>query len=97
MVNSLTTNSFVSAETKKLSMEEFIQLASQNDQFFEVILIDVLELNYRKALHLPAKDIVLSIKSQYDFMLSQDREEPEMTMSLNKLFPYTGTEGGLVL
>ena len=74
-----------------LGVEEFVKLAAQNDTRFEEILIDELALQYRKDLNLPARDLILSIKAQYDFFLSQDREEPESTVSLEKLFPYFGT------
>lgn len=77
---------------KALSIEEFIWLATQNDTYFEEILIDQLKLDYRKDLYLPSRDIVLDIKGQYDFILGSDREDPEATVSLSKLFPYTGTE-----
>jgi outer membrane protein TolC len=78
-------------EAKVLSIEEFIQLTTQNDTVFDEILIDQLRLKYRKDLRLPARDIVLSVKAQYDFFLDQDREEPEVGVALSKLFPYTGT------
>jgi len=98
--------SFVSISTAQLSnisveksnngriitINEFIKLATKNDTEFEKILIDELPLQYRKDLNLPARDIVLEIKGQYALFLSQDREEPEATVSLSKLFPYSGTE-----
>lgn len=75
-----------------ITINEFIKLATKNDTEFEKILIDELPLQYRKDLNLPARDIVLEIKGQYALFLSQDREEPEATVSLSKLFPYSGTE-----
>ncbi len=77
---------------KILSIQEFIQLATQNDTEFEEILIDELPLQYQKSLNLPAGDIVLSVKGQYDFIVDQNRDEPEATVSLSKLFPFTGTD-----
>jgi len=78
-------------EGRVLSLQEFIDLAVQKDAEFEKILIDELSLQYEKDLELPARDLVLSVKSQYDFMLDQDREEPGGSVSLQKLFPFTGT------
>lgn len=75
-----------------LTIVDFIDLAAKKDTVFETILIDELPLKYRKDLELPARDIVLGVKSQYDFILSQNREEPDAAVSLSKLFPYTGTE-----
>ncbi|MFH1359705.1 MAG: TolC family protein [Candidatus Omnitrophota bacterium] len=97
---SLVTYSYVSAQNssvqqeneKNLSIQDFITLATKNDTAFEEILIDALKLNYRKDLNLPARDLVLSVKGQYDFFLSQDREDPAVSVSLSKLFPFTGTE-----
>jgi len=79
-------------EAKTLSIEEFIRLATQNDTVFEEILIDEMKLQYSKDLNLPARDLVLEVKGQYDFMLNQDRGDPDMSVSLSKLFPYAGTE-----
>lgn len=76
---------------RKISIDEFISLATKNDTVFEQILIDELVLQYRKDLKLPANDIVVAVKGQYDFMLSQNREEPATAVSLSRLFPYTGT------
>jgi len=81
-----------SDKARIITMEEFIKLATQNDTEFEEILIDELPLQYRKDLNLPAQDIILEVKGQYDLFLSQDREEPEAAVSLSKLFPYVGTE-----
>ena len=76
-----------------ITIDEFIKLATENDTEFEEILIDELPLQYRKDLNLPARDIVLEVKGQYDLFLSlEDREEPEAAVSLSKLFPYLGTE-----
>ena len=76
---------------KVLSLNEFIRLASKNDTAFEEILIDELTLQYSRDIDLPAKDIVLAVKTQYDLYFDQDREEPETSLSLSKLFPMTAT------
>ncbi len=78
-----------------LGLDEFIVLATGRDTEFEEILIDELTLQYQKALLLPAGDIVLSVKHQHEFFLSQDRDSPDTTVSLSKLFPFTGTEIGV--
>ncbi len=75
-----------------LPFKEFIRLATTNDTEFEQILIDELTLTYQKALQIPAKDLVFSVKQQHEMYLSQNRESPDTTLGLSKLFPYTGTE-----
>ena len=80
------------AKLELLPLEEFIRLVSENDTNFEEILIDELKLKYKRPLALPARDLVLSLKSQYDFVLYKDRGNIENTLSLSKLFPFTGTE-----
>ena len=85
----------VSAEDKTpraIPLDEFIKIAAKNDTEFEEILINELKLNYTKDLVLPARDIVLAVKHQYDFILNQDRNQLENAVGLSKLFPYTGTE-----
>ena len=77
---------------KPLSLEEFIRQATEADTVFEEILIDRLKLDYRKDLYLPAKDFVVSLKGQYDLFLDQDRSAIDSSISLEKLFPFTGTE-----
>lgn len=83
------------ADTKKtraLPISEFVQLATQNDTVFEQILIDNLILKYRHATLLPTNDVILSVKTQYNYYLSQDRGEPELSMSLSRLFPTADTD-----
>ena len=75
----------------ELALEEFLELAIEKDTEFEKILIDELALQYEKALNLPAGDLVLEVKAQYDFILDQEREEPGGSVGLSKLFPFTGT------
>jgi len=82
----------VATEGRILPLEEFIDLSVKKDTVFEEILIDELTLKYQKDLNLPARDLVLSVKTQYDFILDQNREETGGSVSLEKLFPYTGTE-----
>jgi outer membrane protein TolC len=85
----------LTSEQKVLCFEDFLELAVSNDSEFEEILIDELTLKYQKALQLPAKDIVLSVKQQHEFFYSQDRNSPDTEVSLTKLFPYTGTKVSL--
>ena len=75
-----------------LSISKFIELATKNDLTFETILIDELSLQYRRDILIPDSDILIDAKYQYNFYLSQDRSEPEATVSLSKLFPYSGTQ-----
>ncbi len=77
---------------QSLSFEAYIQRATTSDAEFEQILIDELTLKYQKDLQLPARDLVLSVKQQHEFFFSQDRESPDTTVGLSKLFPLTGTE-----
>jgi hypothetical protein len=79
-------------DARGLSIKEFVELATANDTVFDEILIDELKLRYRRDLVLPAKDIILSVKAQYDLFLGQGREEPEVKLSLSRLFPFRGTE-----
>ena len=77
---------------KILPLEEFVTLAVKKDAEFEKILIDELSLQYEKDLNLPANDLVMAVKAQYDFLFNQDREEPGGSVSLSKLFPFAGTD-----
>ncbi|MBN1493848.1 MAG: TolC family protein [Candidatus Omnitrophica bacterium] len=77
-----------------LTLEEYINGAIENDTAFQAILINEMALKYQKDLRLPARDIVLDVQGQYDFVLDQDREDPEATIALSKLFPNLGTTVG---
>lgn len=79
-------------EVRKISVEEFIEIACEKDTAFTQILIEELKLKYKKALALPAEDLVLSVESQYNFRFNPSERDTESTISLSKLFPYTGTE-----
>lgn len=83
------------AEAIKLTLKDFIQRATQNDTTFEAILIDQLPLQYRRDALLPDSDVILDIKHQYNFYLDQQRQNPETSVSLSKLFPYSGTDVSL--
>lgn len=78
-------------DVQYIGIEKFIKTAVRNDKTFEEILIDELSLKYLEALELPAGDLVLSVKRQHEYVLTEDRSGPELTVSLSKLFPYTGT------
>ncbi|MFC1808085.1 TolC family protein, partial [Candidatus Omnitrophota bacterium] len=78
--------------SKVLTLQEFIKQACQKDTVFQQILIDELALKYEKALQLPAADFVMSLEGQNTFLYRPKYNEPESTLSLSKLFPYTGTE-----
>lgn len=83
----------VSAAAKSvLTLDEFIQQATRNDTTFETILIDQLPLQYRRDLLLPDSDIIMDIKYRHNFYPDQDRDTPEASISLSKLFPYNGTQ-----
>ncbi len=74
-----------------IPLDEFVRIATKNDTTFEEILINELSLHYTKDLELPSRDLVLSVKNQYDFILNQDRSQMENLVGLSKLFPYSGT------
>lgn len=77
---------------RELSLTEFIERAIAGDTEFEEILIDELALRYQKDIGLPARDLVLAVRTQHNAYLSRDRNDPRATLELSKLFPYTGTE-----
>jgi len=78
---------------RELRLEEFVRLACQRDLAFQQILIDELQLQYRPVLGLPAADLLLSVKGQYDFRLGTgEKDGPEASLSLSKLFVAAGTE-----
>lgn len=82
------------AKTRKptLALKEFIQQATQNDVTFETILIDQLTLKYRRDILLPDSDIIMDVKYKHHFYLNQNKNKPEASISLSKLFPYNGTQ-----
>lgn len=84
---------FIAAqETKQrtVTLDEFIKETAQKDTAFQEILIDELKLKYERELTVPARDFVLSIESQYDFLYYPSVDDSETTISLSKLFPYYG-------
>jgi outer membrane protein TolC len=77
---------------KTLKLADYIKEACARDTVFQEILTDELALKYKKAISLPSKDLVLSLKNQYDFLVDYDEKDSENTLSLSKLFPFTATE-----
>jgi outer membrane protein TolC len=86
-----------STSATPITLEKFIERAVQKDTVFEEILIDQLTLQYQKKLRLPPPDLVVSVRNQYEFFLDRDRDENNWLVSLDKLFPFTGTELGASL
>jgi len=83
---------FTSANAEPLSIKQFIEKAAAHDKQFEAILIDQMGLQYRRDQLLPDSDLVLDVKYQHNFYLDQDRNDPEASISLSKLFSNSGTE-----
>lgn len=79
---------------KALSLDEYIELTTANDTGFESILIDEYLLQYKRDLEYPIDDLLLSIRSGYDFTLGQNKGDPDLSIGLNKLFPDTATRLG---
>jgi len=79
------------AAHQTLTLDNFIQQAISNDLTFETILIDQLALKYRRDILLPDSDVIMNVKYQHNFYLNQNRDNPEASISLSKLFPYNGT------
>ena len=77
---------------RPIALGEFIKEVCRQDTVFQEILIDELKLAYEKAIKLPAGDLVVSVESQYDLLFDPDENDLENTVSLSKLFPYTGTD-----
>ena len=80
------------AAHQTLTLNNFIQQAISNDLTFETILIDQLTLKYRRDILLPDSDVIMNVKYQHNFYLNQNRDNPEASISLSKLFPYNGTQ-----
>ncbi|MFH1752813.1 MAG: TolC family protein [Candidatus Omnitrophota bacterium] len=78
-------------ERRILTLDEFIKEVAEKDTAFQEILIDELKLKYERELTVPARDFVLSVESQYDFLLRPSIDESENTIGLSKLFPYYGS------
>ncbi|MBN2407618.1 MAG: TolC family protein [Elusimicrobia bacterium] len=81
----------VARNVRILTIEEFLETAVRNDTVFEEILIDELALKYSKGLGLPAGDLVLDVKSRYEFSHEEGGSDPSATIALSRLFPYNGT------
>jgi outer membrane protein TolC len=77
---------------EKISLDRFIRLACQNDPKFQVILADNLKIAYKRRLKLPPRDIVLSATAGFGVLVNDpDQFGPDVSVSLNKLFPKSGT------
>lgn len=74
-----------------VTVDEFIAEAVKKDTAFESILVDELKLKYGRTLALPARDLIVSLKGQYDLYESQNRDEGSYSLSLSKLFPESGS------
>ena len=87
----ISSTSSLIAANQTLTLNNFIQQAINNDLTFETILIDQLALKYRRDILLPDSDVIMNVKYQHNLYLNQNRDNPEASISLSKLFPYNGT------
>ncbi len=79
-------------EQEIVSLDRFIRLACRNDPKFQVILADNLKIAYKRRLKLPPRDIVLSTTAGFGVLVNDPEQfGPDVTVSLNKLFPTSGT------
>ncbi len=75
-----------------LTLNNFVKLVCKNDITFQEILIDNLKLAYLKDLNLVSRDLILSVNGKYNISLEDsDRNGISNTVSISKLFPYSGT------
>ena len=81
---------FAEGKERMLTLYEFVAEAARKDTAFQEILIDELKLRYERELTVDARDFVLSIESQYDYLYYPYDHDSETTISLSKLFPYYG-------
>jgi outer membrane protein TolC len=98
MLASVSVSSFSQEQTQPaqeeqiLSLNDFVQLAAAHDTEFEEILADELKLKYRRDIALPARDLVVSLKHEYEVLVSEGEKDSASTIGLSKLFPRVGTE-----
>ena len=80
---------------EKISVNNFVELATKNDPAFQSILVDELALKYNQDLELPVSDFVLDATAGYYWNPNRKgglrRGSTIGDVSLSKLFPSTGT------
>ena len=79
----------------ELSMEDFLRRAAQNDVQFELILLEQLPLQYRRDALLANNDLIVQLKQQFHIYLSENHQDAQSHISLQQLFPNSGTEWSL--
>lgn len=73
---------------------DFIERSARNDLQFQEILIEQLELQYRRTLAVPPRDLVLSVRGELG--LSLDGEpQTGLDAGITQLFPRTGSSVSL--
>lgn len=87
----LTATALPSFAQRTVTLDEFLKTAVEQDQTFEVMLLDALKLQYRETLALPAEDLVLSVRESLSFLFDAE-ETLDTTIGLEKVFPRIGTE-----
>lgn len=78
--------------SKTLDLNEFIGSTTQRETAFESILSEKLKLAYRKDSIYPADDLLVRLKSEYQFYLDEGSNRPAITTGLSKLFPDSGSQ-----
>ncbi len=77
-----------------VGLREFIERSARNDPMFEEILIEELELGYRRTLSVPARDLVLSVRSELGLNL-EGEPQAGLDAALTGIFPASGASVSL--
>ena len=88
VLTSLGLSAPLQASTQTISLDTFIQLATQNDRTFHTFLLDKLRLNYQHDLTVETSELLASVAS--DFSIDADAIQNTSTLSLEKTLPTLG-------
>ena len=80
----------VSTEVCSISLKRFVELAVENDPYFEKILYSNLYLKYNKVLNVPVDQLIMSLKGRYDVRFGLN-DGLTSSVSLSRLFSDYGT------
>lgn len=92
----LPSNALLSNQTEQqLPLNDFIRITTKSDDAFQIILLEKLYSQYHDIVNQPATDWLLKVKSQLGLSLKDFDGGISGLISLEKLFPDSGTKASV--
>lgn len=90
-------SSIANAQSKELSLTDFLKESKKVNLVFKQILIDQLQVSFNQRINLSAADLILAAQGDLTLDTDDGKLSADESIGLSQLFPDTGTSWSLSL